>query len=74
MFKAILIFVLLWSTAMADLKKRNKKLAAEMSEGARAEAREDKAARELELSEELRRVRGLAAKTYGQKENNYYGY
>ena len=47
MFKAILIFVLLWSTAMADLKKRNKKLAAEMSEGARAEAREDKAARRV---------------------------
>ena len=74
MFKAILIFVLLWSTAMADLKKRNKKLAAEMSEGARAEAREDKAARRVELSEELRRVKGLAAKTYKQKENNYYGY
>ena len=74
MFKAILIFVLLWSTAMADLKKRNKKLAAEMSEGARAEAREDKAARRVELSEELRRVKGLAAKTYKQKENNYFGY
>ena len=59
---------------MADLKKRNKKLAAEMSEGARAEAREDKAARRVELSEELRRVKGLAAKTYKQKENNYYGY
>ena len=28
MFKAILIFVLLWSTAMADLKEKNKKLAA----------------------------------------------
>ena len=30
--------------------------------------------RQQALDKELKRVKGLAAKTYGQKENNYYGY